>query len=128
MHINPDTPSDSVHTPSMRAGPEEAQQYLRQFLQENMVPLLEIIRSYVVRVGLARGEAVQATATDILNDAIIEALAHADRFDANTQPRAWILAIAANVLKRKKAEATKRQQRESFRNSTPTLSTACKGL
>jgi RNA polymerase sigma-70 factor (ECF subfamily) len=106
----------------MRAGPEEAQQHLRRFLQENTVPLLGIIRSYVVRVGLARGEAVQAAANDILNDAVIEALTHADRFDSTTQPMAWILAIAANVLKRKKTEATKRQQREALLSDLPNRS------
>jgi len=96
----------------VHAGEENAPRNLRQFLQENTPLLLGIIRSYVARTGLARGEAVQAAAVDILQDAVIEALAHADRLTAATQPRAWFLAIAANILKRKRAEAAKLQQRE----------------
>lgn len=88
------------------------QEGLRQFLQENTPLLLGVIRSYVAHTGLAHGEAVQATAVDILQDAALEALRHADRLSADMQPRAWFLAIAANILKRKKAEAAKRQQRE----------------
>ncbi len=85
---------------------------LRQFLQENTPLLLSIIRSYVVRAGLAHGNTVQFVAVDILQDAVLEALAHADRLDAGLQPKAWFLAIAANILKRKRAEVARRQQRE----------------
>jgi RNA polymerase sigma factor (sigma-70 family) len=112
MQIEPDTTSKGVFIPDMRAGPGGIQELLRQYLQENAIPLFEIIRTYVIRVRLAHGEAVQAAAYDILHDAVIEALAHADRFDPTTQPRAWLLSIAANILKRKRAEATKLQQHE----------------
>lgn len=96
----------------MLAGSENAPRNLRQFLQENTPLLLGIIRSYVARTGLAHGEAVQSVAVEILQDTVIEALAHADRLNSETQPRAWFLAIAANILKRKRAEAAKQQQRE----------------
>jgi RNA polymerase sigma factor (sigma-70 family) len=112
MHDNSDTPPGGVFNPDMRAGPGRMQEILRQYLQENAIPLFEIIRTYVVRVGVAHGEAVQAVAYEILNDMVIEALAHADRFDPTTQPRAWLLSIAANILKRKKAGATKLLQHE----------------
>jgi len=105
--------------PDTHVGTDSAQIRFRQFLQENIPLLLGIIRSYVVRTGLARGEAVQAVATDILQDAVLEALAHIDRFDAMTQPRAWFLAIAATVLKRKKADAAKRYQREILMSDLP---------
>jgi RNA polymerase sigma factor (sigma-70 family) len=96
----------------VHAGGENTPRNLRQFLQENTPLLLGIIRSYVARTGLARGEAVQSVTVEILQDTMIEALAHADRLNAATQPRAWFLAIAANILKRKRAEAAKQQQRE----------------
>jgi RNA polymerase sigma factor (sigma-70 family) len=85
---------------------------LRQFLQENTPLLLGIIRSYVVRMGFARGEAVQLVALEVLQEAVLEALAHADRLTATTQPRAWFLAIAANILKRKRAALARVSQRE----------------
>lgn len=91
---------------------DAAQRCLHQFLQENTVPLLGIIRSYVVRMGLAHGDAVQVVASDVLHDTVIEALRHVDRFDPTTQPMAWFLAIAANMLKRKKAAISKRRQHE----------------
>ena len=112
MSREPGIPSGDAPALIVHAGGENAPRNLRQFLQENTPLLLGIIRSYVARTGLAHGEAVQAAAVDILQDAVIEALAHADRLTAATQPRAWFLAIAANILKRKRAEAAKRQQRE----------------
>lgn len=80
---------------------DESRLALRQFLQENIEPLEGIIRSYVVRTGLAQGEAVQGTAIDILNEASVEALAHLENFHTVRQPRAWFLGIAANVIKRR---------------------------
>jgi RNA polymerase sigma factor (sigma-70 family) len=112
LHVDPKNPSEDALMLDIGSGIADAQRRLRQFLQENSPLLLGIIRSYIVRMGLARGEAVQATAADVLHDTALEALAHADRFDPATQPRAWLLAIAANVLKRKKANAVKRHEHE----------------
>jgi RNA polymerase sigma factor (sigma-70 family) len=90
----------------------ETQDDLRSFLQENTPFLLGIVRSYVVRTGLARGEAVQLVALEVLQEAVLEALSHVDRLASTTQPRAWFLAIAANVIKRKKAALARISQRE----------------
>ena len=85
---------------------EQTQHYLRQFLQENASLLLGIIRSYIVRMRLAQGTAaIQSLAMEVLHDATLEALAHADRLNTVTQQRAWFLAIATNILKRKRDEA-----------------------
>ena len=91
---------------------EQTQHYLRQFLQENAPLLLGIIRSYIVRMGLAQGAAVQSLAMEVLHDAALESLAHANRLNTSTQPRAWFLAIASNILKRKRDEAMKQSRRE----------------
>ncbi len=94
-------------------GTEQTQHYLRQFLQENAPLLLGIIRSYIVRMGLAQGTAaIQSLATEVLHEATLEALAHADRLNTVSQPRAWFLAIASNILKRKRDEAMKQSRRE----------------
>jgi RNA polymerase sigma factor (sigma-70 family) len=92
--------------------PRETQDDLRSFLQENTPLLLGIVRAYVVRAGLARGEAVQLVALEVLQEAVLEALSHTDRLASTTQPRAWFLAIAANVIKRKKAALARISQRE----------------
>ena len=87
-------------------------QRLVDFLANNVATLLGILRSYVQRMGLARGEEVAAVAVEVLQEVVIEALDHADRFDPTGQPMAWLLGIAMNVIKRKKAEFARRSQRE----------------
>ena len=85
---------------------------LHQFLQEDIEPLRGIISSYVIRAGLARGEAVQNVTLDILSEATLQALAHIELFDTLRQPRAWFLGIAANVVKRRQAALFRQKQRE----------------
>src|SRR3989475_2196646 len=86
--------------------------WLVDFITDNVASLLGILRSYVQRMGLARGEAVPAVAVEVLQEVVIEALDHAERFNSTGQPMAWLLGIAINVIKRKKVELAKRSQRE----------------
>jgi hypothetical protein len=79
---------------------------LRRFLPENADRLQAIICSYVVRMGLAHDEDACRLAADVLNEAVVEALAHAERFDPDTRPGAWLLAIAAKKLERVARETT----------------------
>ena len=91
---------------------EQTQRRL-SFSQENAPLLLGIIRSYIVRMGLAQGAAaIQSLATEVLHDATLEALAHANRLNTVTQPRAWFLAIATNILKRRRDKAIRQARRE----------------
>jgi RNA polymerase sigma factor (sigma-70 family) len=83
-----------------------------EFITDNVASLLGIIRSYVRRMGLASGENVSAVALEVLQEVVLEALDHADRFNPTGQPMAWLLGIAMNVIKRNKAERIKRSQRE----------------
>lgn len=78
------------------------------------MPLLGIIRSYVQSMGLATGEEVKPVAQEVLQEAVVEALNHVDRFDPTRQLMAWLLGIALNVIKRKKVQAAKHQRRELF--------------
>lgn len=94
------TPADSDNTK------------LIEFIADNVASLLGIIRSYVRRMGLASGEDVAAVALEVLQEAVLEALDHADRFDPTGQPMAWMLGIAINVIKRNKSMLKKRSQRE----------------
>ena len=83
-----------------------------EFIADNVASLLGIIRSYVKRMGLASGEDVPAVALEVLQEVVLEALDHADRFDPTGQPMAWLLGIAINIIKRNKAERIKHTQRE----------------
>ena len=83
-----------------------------EFINDNIASLLGVIRSYVKRMGLASGEDVPAVAVEVLQEVVLEALDHADRFNPTGQPMAWLLGIAINVIKRNKSELVKRSQRE----------------
>lgn len=86
--------------------------YLRAFLERESLALLGSIGSYVQRMGLATGEEVKPVALETFQEAVIEALDHAERFDEDRQPMVWLLGIALNVIRRKKAAMAKRQQHE----------------
>lgn len=94
------------------AGDGRARAYLQRFLQENAVHLQTILGGYVAKMGLASGPGVEAVAAEVFQDAVLETLAHADRFNPEMQPRAWFLAIAANILKRHRASYAKRHKFE----------------
>jgi RNA polymerase sigma-70 factor (ECF subfamily) len=97
------------------------QDLLRQFIARESEALLKTLRYYVVRAGLAhRGDAVPI-ASELLNDVVVEALQHADRFRPSGQPMAWLLGIAANLIKRRQAARATRDRRE------PLVSDLCSG-
>ncbi len=108
--MNPDKASSvTFKTPTVTASDNTK---IIECITDNVASLLGILRSYVKRMGLARGEEVPAAAVEVLQEVVLEALDHADRFNPAGQPMAWLLGIAINVIKRKKAELAKRSQRE----------------
>ena len=110
--MEPDTARGVAYvTPTDAAS---SKQRIVDFLTDNVAALLGILRSYVKRMGLARGEEVAAAAVDVLQEVVVEALDHADRFNPTRQPMAWLLGIATNIIKRKKAEIARRSRRELF--------------
>jgi RNA polymerase sigma factor (sigma-70 family) len=84
---------------------------IAEYIADNTSSLLGIIRSYVMRMRLASGEDVSPVALEVLQQVVLEALDHADRFDVTGQPMAWLLGIAINIIKRNKAERIKSSQR-----------------
>src|SRR5207249_8567773 len=108
--MNPDKArSVTFKTPTVTASDNTK---IIECITDNVASLLGILRSYVKRMGLASGEEVPAAAVEVLQEVVLEALDHADRFNPTGQPMAWLLGIAINVIKRKKAELVKRSQRE----------------
>jgi RNA polymerase sigma-70 factor (ECF subfamily) len=87
---------------------EEATARLKGFMETESGVLLASLRLYLSRAGLA----AEHTPHELLNEVVIEALKHAHRFDPNRQPMAWMLGIAANLIKRKQTELAKRNRRE----------------
>jgi RNA polymerase sigma factor (sigma-70 family) len=90
----------------------QAKRQLMTFFTNHTTELLGAIRSYVLRMGLAQGQAAPDVALDVLQETAVEALEHLERFRPDGQPMAWVLGIALNVIKRKKVAAAKLYQRE----------------
>jgi RNA polymerase sigma factor (sigma-70 family) len=88
------------------------QDLLRQFIAGESEALLGTLRYYVVRAGLADGRDAAPVATELLNEVVVQALEHADRFRPSGQPMAWLLGIAANLIRRRQAERATRDRRE----------------
>jgi RNA polymerase sigma-70 factor (ECF subfamily) len=86
--------------------------YLQTFFQENATQLIGIIRSYVVRMRPGPPDVVQNLATEVFQEAVVEALRYAGRLDPTLQPRAWFLAIATNVLRRTQSVSARRYRFE----------------
>ena len=73
--------------------------------------LLATLRYYVTRAGLAHSQTASLAAAELLNEVVVEALEHAERFRPDGQPRAWLLGIAANLIKRQQVARAKRNRR-----------------
>lgn len=85
---------------------------LRRFIEENTETLLGTLRYYVVRAEMADRQGATLAAVELLNEVTVEALEHAGRFRPSGQPMAWLLGIAANLIKRKQAGRATRNRRE----------------
>lgn len=99
------TPEEQVDTAAINAS-------IQSFLQEHAASLKKILCAYVLRMGLARGENVRLVADEAFQDAMLEVMAHGERFVSMAQPRSWFLAVAANILKRKRASFARRYRFE----------------
>jgi RNA polymerase sigma factor (sigma-70 family) len=104
-----------VYEERARETSQETKRLLLECIQDNMAALLGSISLYVRRmglVGLGTGADAQTVALEVLQEVVVEALEHADRFSPERQPLAWLLGIAVNVIRRKKVEMAKRERRE----------------
>ncbi len=90
----------------------EVKQHLLLFIETQAAVLLNIICSYVQTMRLTTGEEVRPVALEVLQETVIEALAHVERFDVRRPCMAWLLGIALNIIRRKKVELTKLRQHE----------------
>ncbi len=79
-------------------------QQLLNFLTAEVETLNNILRVYIWRAGLAGGE---DTVNELLNNVVVEALTHAQRYDPARPPRAWLLGIAANLVRRRQSETAR---------------------
>jgi RNA polymerase sigma-70 factor (ECF subfamily) len=88
------------------------QQHLRDVIERDADTLHNTLRHYVLRAGLATNQNAASTASELLNEVVVEAMQHAARFDPTREPVAWLLGIAANLIKRKLATLSRNNHRE----------------
>jgi RNA polymerase sigma factor (sigma-70 family) len=88
------------------------QELLRQFIAGESETLLGTLRYYLLRAGLADGRDAAPLAIELLDEVVVQALEHAGRFRPSGQPMAWLLGIAANLIRRRQAERATRDRRE----------------
>lgn len=93
---------------AVNAGP----QMVSDFIRDNSTILVRTLRVFVFKAGLAKGEAVREIADELLQEMTVEALNAAHRFDNSRQPRAWLLGIAVNIIKRKLERGAIKRQNE----------------
>jgi RNA polymerase sigma factor (sigma-70 family) len=93
-------------------GHQENRRRLQQFIETEGHSLRQTLRYYVLRAGLASGSAANLAADDLLNEVMVEAFKFPERLKPDVQPRAWLLGIAANLIKRQQVERAKRERRE----------------
>lgn len=93
--------------------PARARQLMFECIQTNADPLLGSIRVYVTRMGLANGEAAREIANELLQETVVEALAHAEKYQQTTShPLAWLRGVSLNIIRRRRAMLVRRQQHE----------------
>ncbi len=85
---------------------------LKRFIESDAESLANTLRYYVLRAGICRGQDAADVAADLLNDVVVEALENAERFIPTASPKAWLLGIAANLIKRRQVGLAKRSRRE----------------
>ncbi len=96
------------------------QAFLRQFVENEAELLLKILCAYAVRFGVATPRTASAVAAELLSELVIEALRHAHRYDRQRQPMAWLLGIAVNLIRRRRASSARLERREPLlRDLTP---------
>jgi RNA polymerase sigma-70 factor, ECF subfamily len=90
----------------------DKQQELSRFIEQQADQILPTLRFYVLRAGLGRGGQAMQLALELLDELTVAALEGAARFQAERGAQAWLLGIAANLIRRKQAALARLERRE----------------
>ncbi len=85
--------------PTDQRGELMNKQVLQQTIEHEAHTLRGIIKSYVIKFGLAAYAHADGVAEEVFHDTVVEALHHADRFDHQRAPIPWLLGIALNIIR-----------------------------
>ncbi len=84
--------------------------FIQKCIATHYDTLTQTFQLYLRRAALAEHYSLH----ELLSDVTVEAVKHADRWSHNHQSPAWLIALGANMIKRKQAEFNKQQAREPF--------------
>jgi RNA polymerase sigma factor (sigma-70 family) len=90
----------------------DKQHQLSRFIEQRADEILPTLRFYVLRAGLAHGGQAMQLAAELLDDLTVAALEGAARFQAERGAHAWLLGIAANLIRRKQTALARMERRE----------------
>jgi len=72
---------------------------LTAFIEQESADLFVILRSYVIRMGLAPPTTAEQVTQELMNQVVVEALQSAERFDPTRRPMPWLLGIGINLIR-----------------------------
>lgn len=81
-------------------------------IMQNQITLQNILRGYVMRFGLADIADAKQIADEVFTELVIEALEHADRYDADREAIPWLIGIGLNIIRRRRSATARQNQRE----------------
>lgn len=102
------------------ANRSSSRELLCRFIENEAETLVKTLGFYVYRAGLAQGTEAREMAYELLSEVVVEALRRPERFDPGRPPRAWLLGIGANIIKRRKEQARKLLAEVSVSDTEPT--------
>jgi RNA polymerase sigma factor (sigma-70 family) len=85
---------------------------LRTLIETEHEQLVKTLSHYIFHFGLADGSDVNMLAEELLHEVVVEALRHAHRLKPDVHPKAWLLGIAVNLIKRRQSDLARRERRE----------------
>lgn len=91
---------------------QQTQQRLCELIEGEYQSLLTIFQQYLFRAGLVTPETSVAGAHDLLNEVTVEALSNLTRFAEVDVPKAWLIGIGLNLIKRRVSKKMRDIQRE----------------
>jgi RNA polymerase sigma-70 factor, ECF subfamily len=101
-----------VHDRGLDPTISPAREVLLRCLEDSAQPLLDSIRVFIYRFGVAHNGDPRSLAQEIFQEVAVEAIAHADRFSPERHPVPWLLGIALNIVRQRKAATARRAHQE----------------
>ncbi len=73
---------------------------LNHLIETEAETLQNILRHYLLKAGLATPLIVKSAAEELFNEVVVEVLSHPERLKNVREPTAWMLGVAANLIRR----------------------------